>query len=53
MTIEEITTGLMIGETPTDKLIGETIIDKTIEGKIIEIDNILAEMTLNIDIELK
>ena len=44
VTIEEITTSLMKGE---------TIIDKTIEETILEIDKIMAEMTLNRDIEIE
>ena len=32
---------------------GETFIDKTIEGTILEIDKIMAEMTLNRDIEIE
>ena len=53
MTIEEITTDLMIGKIVTDKMIGETIIDKTIEETILEIDKIMTEMTLNRDIEIE
>ena len=50
MTIEEITTGLMIGKTITDKTIGETIIGKTIEGTT-EIGKCMEEMTPNTGIE--
>ena len=41
MTIEEITTGLMISKSVTDKMMEGTSIDKTIEETIIEIDKIM------------
>ena len=51
--IGETIANLMIGETVTDKMIEETTIDKTIEETIIEIDQIMEEMTLNRDKEIE
>ena len=51
VTIEEITTRLMIGKTVTDKMTERTIIDKTIEETTIEIGKIMG-ITLSREIEV-
>ena len=51
MTIDEITTRLMIGKTVADKMTEGTIIDKTIEETIIEIGEIMG-ITLSREIEV-
>ena len=53
MTVGEITISQMIGEIVTDEMIGITIINKTMEEKILEVDKIMAGMTLNREIEIK
>ena len=52
MTIEEITTGLMVGKTVTDRTIGKTITAKTVEGTI-EIGTIMEETTPNKGTEIE